>query len=306
MVDLSTKLGSLRLKNPITVASGTFGYGDEMSSIIDLNQLGALSVKGLTLQPRKGNFPRRIVETPSGMLNAIGLQNIGVNAFIQEKVPFLEKFSLAVIANINGESVEDYVELAKKLEPISRVDALEINLSCPNVKEGGMWFGQDPQKVYEITSKVKTIFKRTIITKLSPNVTRISDMAKAVEQAGGDAVAMVNTFVGMMINPWQKKPLLTQGHGGLSGPAIKPIALHMVWQVFQNTKIAILGMGGIESLEDVLSFLIAGSSAIALGTSNFYNPTLSMEILGELANALKKLNVNSIGELIGTLEIPKK
>jgi dihydroorotate dehydrogenase (NAD+) catalytic subunit len=302
-VDLTVELGRLRLKNPITVASGTFGYGEEFSEIIDLNQLGGIFVKGLTLKPRKGNPPQRIVETPSGMLNSIGLQNVGVDHFIEKKIPFLKKFDTKVLANINGTTVEEYEELALRLESVPEVSALEINLSCPNVKEGGIHFGSKPDKIFEVTSKVRKRFSRGVLTKLSPNVTDIVPMAEAVQAAKADGVSMVNTFVGMAIDIYKRRPILKSITGGLSGPAIKPIAVRMIHEVYSKLDIPILGMGGIGTVEDVLEFLIAGASAISVGTANFYDPTAPIKILETLKKHMIKFEISSLKEITGSLKV---
>lgn len=302
-MDLTVELGRLRLKNPITVASGTFGYGEEFSEIIDLNQLGGIFVKGLTLKPRKGNPPQRIVETPSGMLNSIGLQNVGVDHFIEKKIPFLKKFDTKVLANINGTTVEEYEELALRLESVPEVSALEINLSCPNVKEGGIHFGSKPDKIFEVTSKVRKRFSRGVLTKLSPNVTDIVPMAEAVQAAKADGVSMVNTFVGMAIDIYKRRPILKSITGGLSGPAIKPIAVRMIHEVYSKLDIPILGMGGIGTVEDVLEFLIAGASAISVGTANFYDPTAPIKILETLKKHMIKFEISSLKEITGSLKV---
>jgi dihydroorotate dehydrogenase (NAD+) catalytic subunit len=302
-VDLTVELGRLRLKNPITVASGTFGYGEEFSEIIDLNQLGGIFVKGLTLKPRKGNPPQRIVETPSGMLNSIGLQNVGVDHFIEKKIPFLKKFDTKVLANINGTTVEEYEELALRLESVPEVSALEINLSCPNVKEGGIHFGSKPDKIFEVTSKVRKRFSRGVLTKLSPNVTDIVPMAEAVQAAKADGVSMVNTFVCMAIDIYKRRPILKSITGGLSGPAIKPIAVRMIHEVYSKLDIPILGMGGIGTVEDVLEFLIAGASAISVGTANFYDPTAPIKILETLKKHIIKFEISSLKEITGSLKV---
>ncbi|MBI1871231.1 MAG: dihydroorotate dehydrogenase [Chlamydiae bacterium] len=302
-MNLSVQLGRLKLKNPVTVASGTYGYGEEFSELVDLNQLGGIAVKGLTLKPRKGNPPQRIVETPSGMLNSIGLQNVGVDTFIEKKIPFLKKFDTQVIANINGVSDEEYEELAKRLEPIQEVAALEINLSCPNVKEGGIHFGSKPDKIYEVTSRVRKAFSRGVLTKLSPNVTDIVPMAEAVEAAGADGISMVNTLVGMAIDVERRQPVLKSITGGLSGPAIKPIALRMVYEVHSKLDIPILGMGGIATVEDALEFLMAGATAISIGTANFYNPLTPLKILDGLKKYMEKFNFKKISEITGSLKV---
>ncbi|MBI1883380.1 MAG: dihydroorotate dehydrogenase [Chlamydiae bacterium] len=296
-MNLSVELGRLKLKNPVTVASGTFGYGEEFSQLIDLNELGGIFVKGLTLKPKKGNPPQRIVETPSGMLNSIGLQNVGVEAFIQKKIPFLKKYNTAILANINGVTVEEYEEIAERLNAIPEVAALEINLSCPNVKEGGIHFGTNPDKVYEVTSRVRKKFSRAVLTKLSPHVTDIVAMAEAVRSAGADAVSVINTLIGMAFDIDRRKPVLKSITGGLSGPAIKPVALRLVYEIHSKVNIPILGMGGISTAEDAVEFILAGSTAISIGTANFYDPLAAVKILKGLKDYMKKFGFKNINEL---------
>lgn len=302
-MNLSVELGRFKLKNPVTVASGTFGYGEEYADVFDLNQLGAIAVKGLTLKPRKGNEPQRIVETPLGMLNSIGLQNVGVDAFIREKIPFLKQYDIQIIANINGETTEEYEALAERLNSVPEVAAVEINLSCPNVKAGGIHFGTDPEKIYEVTSKVRAKFSRAVLTKLSPNVTDIVPMAEAVRKAGGDAVCVINTLLGMAIDIHKRRPVIKSKVGGLSGPAIKPIAIRFVHEIHQNVDIPILGMGGISTPEDAIEFLIAGASAIAIGTANFYDPLASIKILEGLKSYMIESNLLNVSDLIGSLKL---
>lgn len=296
-LNLNVKLGSLELKNPITVASGTFGYGEEYSGLIDLNKIGGIAVKGLTLKPRKGNAPQRIVETPSGMLNSIGLQNVGVDDFIQKKVPFLRQYDTKIIANINGICDEEYEEVAHRLNSVQEVAAVEINLSCPNVKEGGIHFGTNPDRIYEVTSKVRKQFNRGVLTKLSPNVTHIVPMAEAVQSAGADGVSMINTLVGMAIDIYKRRPAIHSVTGGLSGPAIKPVAVRMIYEVRQKLDIPILGMGGISRIEDVIEFLMAGATAVSVGTANFYDPALSARLVLELEEFMKRNSFSNIDEI---------
>jgi len=300
--NLNARLGRLELKNPVTVASGTFGYGEEYSGLIDLNCLGGVAVKGLTLKPRKGNAPQRIVETPSGMLNSIGLQNVGVDDFIRKKIPFLKQFDTKVIANINGVCDEEYEEVAHRLNEVKEVAAVEINLSCPNVKEGGIHFGTNPDRIYEVTSKVRKQFMRGVLTKLSPNVTNIVPMAEAVQSAGADGVSMINTLVGMAIDIYKRRPAIHSITGGLSGPAIKPVAVRMIYEVRRKLDIPILGMGGISRIEDVIEFLMAGATAVSVGTANFYDPTLSARLVDELGDFMRKNGFRSIAEINGALK----
>ncbi|MDP3980201.1 MAG: dihydroorotate dehydrogenase [Chlamydiota bacterium] len=302
-MNMAVELGRLKLKNPITVASGTFGYGEEYSSIVDLNRIGAVIVKGLTLKPRHGNPPPRIAETPSGMLNAIGLQNVGVDCFVKEKVPFLSCFDTAIIANINGSTIDEYRELAKILNKVDEVSALEINLSCPNVREGGIHFGTMPEKVFELTDAVRVVYDKAVLVKLSPNITDIIPLARAAVEAGADGVSVINTLLGMAVDIRKRKPVLKNITGGLSGPAIKPVALRMVHEIYQHVPVPILGMGGISSVEDVLEFLIVGASAVSIGTANFINPCTSIQILDKLISYMNENNIVDICDLTGSLKI---
>lgn len=295
--NLEVNIAGIKMKNPVMVASGTFGYGEEYGQLIDLNMLGAIVVKGITLLPKQGNSPPRIVETPCGMLNAIGLENVGVERFIKEKLPYLQQFNTPVIVNIAGKSVEEYVKLAKNLDGL--VDGLEVNISCPNVAKGGLQFGQDPSLTYEVVSKVRQATKLPLITKLSPNVTDIKIIAKSAEDAGGDAISLINTILGMAIDVNTKKPILANIKGGLSGPAIKPIALRMVFEVAQVVKVPIVGQGGIMNATDALEFIIAGATAIAVGTANFVDPTAAIKIIEGIEDYLIKNNISRISELIG-------
>jgi len=298
---LGVTVGPLHLQNPLLTASGTFGYGAEYAPFINLNRLGALIVKGLSLKPRAGNPPPRIVETAAGMLNAVGLQNVGVRAFIAEKLPFLRDFAVPVIANIFGETVEEYQEVAALLEQAGGISALELNISCPNVKKGGVAFGADPTLAAEVTAKVKAASSLPLIVKLTPNVTDIATIAASVEDAGADALSLINTITGMSVNVENRTPRLKNITGGLSGPAIKPIALRMVWQVVQRVKIPVIGCGGIATAEDALEFLIVGARAVQVGTANFVNPLAITDILSGLDDYLKKHQLSHIGEIIGTL-----
>jgi dihydroorotate dehydrogenase (NAD+) catalytic subunit len=293
-------LGRLKLKNPVMTASGTFGYGEEYADYVDLNRLGAIVVKGLSLKPRLGNPPPRIMETAGGMLNAIGLQNIGVDAFIAEKLPFLQKFDAKVIANIYGETYAEYVKVAKKLSMAKGVHALEINISCPNVKKGGVSFGSDPKTAAEVTRKVKDETDLMVIVKLTPNVTDIAAIAEAVEKAGADAISLINTLAGMSADLEKRKPNLRNITGGLSGPAIKPVALRMVWQVVQRVSVPVIGIGGIMTAEDALEFLILGAKAIQIGTANFINPHATIDILEGMQNYLQCNKIKDINQIIGT------
>lgn len=280
-------IAGVKFKNPVIAASGCFGYGEEYAEIFDLNKLGGIVTKGISLKPQRGNKTPRIVETPSGMLNAIGLQNVGLKVFIKEKLPFLQKLETRVIVNIYGEKIEEYFELAQKLSEENGISFLEVNVSCPNVKKGGMVFGHDPKVVFKLVKEVKKNSKLPIIVKLSPNTDKIVEVAKSAEDAGADAVSLINTILGMAIDVKRRKPVLANITGGLSGPAIKPIALRMVWQVAKSVKIPVIGIGGITNYSDALEFMIAGAVAIQVGTANFVNPTVMLEII----EGLKKTTV---------------
>ncbi len=300
-LDLSVHIGGLTLKNPIMTASGTFGYGEEFSPFVTCSDLGAIVVKGISVAPRSGNPPPRIVETEGGMLNAIGLQNGGVDRFIESKIPMLRKLQATVIVNILGDSLEDYGELARRLDPLPEVHGIEVNISCPNVKKGGVAFGTMPEMSARVTTAVKENTTKPVIVKLSPNVTDITVIAKAVENAGADAVSLINTLIGMAIDVSSRRPKLANGIGGLSGPAIKPVALRMVYQVAQVVKIPVIGMGGIACLTDVLEFLIAGASAVQIGTANFVNPAVSGEMVRRLDKYLQQNN-HTLKDLVGSLQ----
>jgi len=298
---LSVRIGRLNLKNPVITASGTFGYGEEYSDIVDIKRLGALVTKTVTLSPRVGNAMPRMAETPSGLLNAIGLQNVGIKAFMEEKVPYLEKMDTLVIASIAGEDAGEFAELARELDGADAISAIEANLSCPNVK-GGVVPAQDESAVRKIIKSIKRVYRKPVIAKLSPNVTDITVMAKAAEGAGADAVSLVNTFLGMAIDIDKRVPKIANIRCGLSGPCIRPIAVRMVWDVYNAIKIPIIGMGGIITADDALEFIIAGATAIAVGTANFVNPRASIEILDGIEQYLKKNKIDDIRELIGSLK----
>lgn len=297
---LNVNVAGVHFKNPIIAASGTFGFGLEYKDYIDLNQLGGISVTGLTLEPRKGNPPPRIVETPSGILNSVGLQNPGVEYFIESVLPELKQYNTIIIANINGNSLDEYCHMASRLQQAD-IHMLELNLSCPNVKQGGVSFGTDPKMVYSITKAVKKHSYQPLVVKLTPNVTDITEIALAAQQGGADAISLVNTFLGMAIDVKTRRPVLGNITGGLSGPAIKPIALRMVWQVSKVVDIPIIGMGGIMTGQEVVEFLLAGATAVSVGTANLVSPNSMIEILNELKNYMLNNKIFDIHELIGGL-----
>lgn len=297
--DISVKLGALELSNPVIAASGTFGYGLEFIPFVDLNRLGGLCTKGLSLKPRLGNPVPRVFETASGMLNAIGLENVGLEKFRDEKLPLLKKYQTRIIANFFGETVREYAEMAEQLSALERLDALEMNISCPNVEEGGLAFSANPQIVEQVVKAVRPATPKFLIVKLSPNVTNICEIAQAAEAAGADAVSLVNTYVGMAMDIDTGKPFLANGTGGLSGPAIKPIALNMVYQVTRAVSIPVIGMGGIRTAEDALEFLMAGASAVQVGTANFFDPTATVKIIEGISRWCSKKGIRKLDELRG-------
>ncbi|MGV3487795.1 MAG: dihydroorotate dehydrogenase [Tuberibacillus sp.] len=296
---LQVNLPGLKMKNPVMPASGCFAFGKEYGALYDLNELGAIAIKAATREPRFGNPTPRVAETTGGMLNAIGLQNPGVDKIICEELPRLSEYHIPIVANIAGSTVDDYVYTAKRLSEIQNVSALELNISCPNVKEGGIQFGTVPETAAALTEKVKTVSKVPVYVKLSPNVTDIVAMAKAVEEAGADGLSMINTLFGMRIDLKTMKPVLANKTGGLSGPAIKPVAIRMIYQVSQAVTIPIIGMGGIQSADDVIEFLLAGASAVAIGTANFVDPFICPKIIKELPEKLNAYGVQHISELVG-------
>jgi len=300
--DLRVRIGALELRNPVLTASGTFGYAREFANLVNLHRLGGVIVKGISLLPRHGNPPPRIIETACGMLNAIGLENVGVDRFITEKMPFLEGISSPIIVNILGDSIEEYRQLSEKLDVVPGISAIEVNISCPNVKKGGVAFGSDPQMAAAVTKAVKENTSLPVIVKLSPNVSDITEIARAVEQAGADSVSLINTLIGMAVNLRTKRPHLANVIGGLSGPAIKPIALRMVYQVAGAVSIPIIGIGGIESTEDALEFMLAGATAVQIGTANFVNPRASEEVVEGLHDYVIRENLYSVRDMIGALE----
>jgi len=299
-INLKVNIAGLHLKNPVIAASGTFGFGREYSQFFDLNLLGGISVKGLTLKPRKGNPPPRIAETPGGILNSVGLQNPGVHAFIENEIPFLRKFNAAIIANASGNTIEEYEQMTEILSDAD-IDAIELNLSCPNVKEGCMSFGSTPHGVSSVVRRVRRFARKPLIVKLTPNVTDITEIAKAAEDAGADAVSLINTILGMAIDAKTRRPVLANITGGLSGPCVKPIALRMVYQVYQAVSIPIIGMGGISNGTDAVEFLLAGASAVMVGTAGFVNPMAWVETIQGIENYMRENNVKDVRELTGGL-----
>jgi len=304
--NLEVEIDGIKLKNPVMTASGTFGYGEEFSPFIDLDKLGAMVLKGITLKPKMGNPPSRIIETPSGMLNSIGLQNVGVEMLIKEKLPYLKKFNTPVIINISGDTIEEYVELARRLGGVSEekgIAGLEVNISCPNVKKGGMVWGTDAKATYKIINNIRKTTSLPLIIKLTPNVTDIKTIAQVAEEAGADALSLINTLLGMAVDIDSRKPKLANISGGLSGPAVKPVALWMVWQVFQTVNIPVIGIGGIIKVEDALEFIIAGARAIEIGTANFVNPKVTIEIIEGIEKYLIENNIKDVNELVGSMKI---
>ena len=299
MGNLSVNIKGLKLKNPVLTASGTFGYGEEYADLIDLNRLGGIIVKGTTINHREGNPYPRMVETPSGMLNAVGLQNHGVNYFINNIYPRIKDYDTEIIVNVSGAKVEDYVDVCERLQPLDKINAIELNISCPNVKQGGMAFGTTCSGASQVVSAAREAWHKTLIVKLSPNVTDIAEIARAVESEGADAVSLVNTFLGMSIDVERRTPHLSTITGGLSGPCIRPIAVRMVWQVAKAVKIPVIGLGGIMNGRDALEFILAGATAVQVGTANFVDPTVTMKIMDDIEDYCRRHHVSSMSELIG-------
>lgn len=299
---LKVNIGALELKNPVMTASGTFGYGTEYADFIDLSRLGGILVKGTTLEPREGNDYPRMAETPSGMLNSVGLQNKGVHYFVSDIYPVIKKYDTNIIVNVSGSTLEDYVACTEALVGLDKIPAIELNVSCPNVKEGGMAFGTSCASAAQVVRAVRKVYDKTLIVKLSPNVTDIAEIALAVEAEGADSISLVNTFLGMSIDAEKRRPRLSTITGGLSGPCIKPIALRMVWQVYKAVKVPIIGMGGISNWEDAIEFILAGSTAIQIGTYNFINPAVSVEVVDGILDYMDRHNIDSINDLIGKLD----
>ena len=303
MANLNINIGKLQLKNPVMTASGTFGYGTEFSDFMDVSRIGGIFVKGTTIRDRQGNPYPRMAETPSGMLNAVGLQNKGVDYFIDHIYPTIKDIDTNIIVNVSGSTIEDYVETAEKLNSLEKIPAIELNISCPNVKEGGMAFGTSCLSAAQVVKSVRMAYKNELIVKLSPNVTDISEIALAVEAEGADSVSLINTLLGMAINAEKRKPVLSTITGGLSGPAVKPIALRMVWQVAQAVKIPVIGLGGIMNAADAIEFLLAGASAIQIGTANFIDPTVSIKVIDGINDYLDRHGFQSVHEIVGVLEV---
>lgn len=303
MVDLKVNLGTIQLKNPVMTASGTFGYGTEYADFMDVSRIGGIVVKGTTLRDRQGNAYPRMAETPSGMLNAVGLQNKGVDYFVNHIYPEIKDVNTSIFVNVSGSTIEDYIETAAKINELDKIPGIELNISCPNVKEGGMAFGTSCPSAAQVVKAVRKVYSKELMVKLSPNVTSISEIAKAVEAEGADSVSLINTLLGMAIDADKRKPILSTVTGGLSGPAVKPVALCMVWQVAKSVKIPVVGMGGIMDARDAIEFLLAGASAVQIGTANFIDPTVSVKVLEGIETYLLQHNFSSVNEIIGALEI---
>lgn len=301
MAKLNINIGALECKNPVLTASGTFGYGHEFADFIDLNRLGGFIVKGTTINYREGNPYPRMIETPSGMLNAVGLQNKGVDYFIEHIYPSLTDYETNVIVNVSGASIDDYVRCAEKLAPLDKIPAIEVNISCPNVKQGGMAFGTTTDGAASVTKAIRNVFPRTMIVKLSPNVTSIADIAKAVEAEGADSVSLINTLMGMSIDIERQRPYLSTITGGLSGPAVRPVAVRMVWQVAKAVNIPIIGLGGIMNGRDAIEFMLAGATAVEVGTANFIDPSVTMKIIDFINEYCDRHGVDDINDIIGII-----
>lgn len=301
MPDLSINIAGLHFKNPVTTASGTFGYGDEFLDFIDLGRLGGIFVKAVTGKNRDGNAYPRMAETPSGMLNSVGLQNKGVDHFCHEIYPRIRNFNTHIIVNVSGSTIGEYVEVAERINELEKVTAIELNISCPNVKLGGMAFGTVPAMATEVTAEVRKVYKKVLMVKLSPNVTSITDLAKAVVDGGADVITLINTLLGMAIDSERRRPVLSTITGGLSGPAIKPVALRMVWQVHKAVSVPVIGLGGIMNATDAIEFILAGASAIQVGTANFIDPTVSVKIVDGIEDYMKRHKINALTDLVGAL-----
>ena len=303
MADLSVNIGELKTKNPVMTASGTFGYGQEFEDFIDIARIGGIIVKGTTLHRREGNPYPRMAETPSGMLNAVGLQNKGVNYFVEHIYPKIKDTDTNIIVNVSGSAIEDYVKTAEIINELVNIPAIELNISCPNVKQGGMAFGVSAAGACDVISAVRSVYKKTLIVKLSPNVTDITEIARAAEASGADSVSLINTILGMAIDAEKRSPLLSTVTGGLSGPAVKPIALRMVWQVAKAVKIPIIGLGGIMDWKDAVEFMLAGATAVQIGTANFIDPAVTVKVIDGINNYLDRHGYSSVKDIIGALEV---
>ncbi|WP_373825083.1 dihydroorotate dehydrogenase [Bacteroides heparinolyticus] len=303
MADLNVNIGELQMKNPVMTASGTFGYGLEFADFIELARIGGIIVKGTTIHKREGNPYPRMAETPSGMLNAVGLQNKGVHHFVEHIYPSIKDIQTNMIVNVSGSAIEDYVETAAIINELDKISAIELNISCPNVKQGGMAFGVTSKGAEEVVKAVRSVYKKTLIVKLSPNVTDITEIARAVENGGADSVSLINTLLGMAIDAEHRRPILSTVTGGLSGAAVKPIALRMVWQVSKAVKIPVIGMGGIMNWKDAVEFMLAGATAIQIGTANFIDPTVTVKVAEGIDDYLNRHNYTSVKDIIGALEV---
>ena len=303
MADLNVNIGKLQMKNPVMTASGTFGYGEEFQDFINIERIGGIIVKGTTLHKREGNPYPRMAETPSGMLNAVGLQNKGVDYFVNSIYPRIKDVNTNMIVNVSGSAIEDYVKTAEIINELDKIPAIELNISCPNVKQGGMAFGVSAKCAYEVVKAVREAYKKTLIVKLSPNVTDITEIARAAEDAGADSVSLINTLLGMAIDAERRRPILSTITGGMSGAAVKPIALRMVWQVAKSVNIPVIGLGGIMNWKDAIEFILAGASAIQIGTANFIDPTITVKVIDGINDYLERHKYNSISDIVGALEI---
>jgi dihydroorotate dehydrogenase (NAD+) catalytic subunit len=302
MADLTTKIGTMTMKNPVMTASGTFGYGREYSDFMDISRIGGIIVKGTTIQPREGNPYPRMAEVSSGMLNAVGLQNKGADYFIKEIYPMIREIDTNMIINVSGSSIDTYVECAEKMAALEHIPAIELNISCPNVKQGGMAFGVCASSAAEVVRAVRKVYPKMLIVKLSPNVTDITEIARAAEAEGADSVSLINTMLGMAIDAENRKPVLSTVTGGLSGPCVKPVALRMVWQTAQAVKIPVIGLGGISSWKDAVEFMLAGAAAVQIGTYNFVDPVISMKVIDGIGDYCNRHGFQSVSEIIGALE----
>ena len=305
MANLNVKIGQLEMKNPVMTASGTFGYGEEYADFIDITKIGGIIVKGTTLHKREGNPYPRMAETPSGMLNAVGLQNKGVDYFVNHIYPRIKQIDTQMIVNVSGSAIEDYVATAERINELDKIPAIELNISCPNVKQGGMAFGVTTQGAEEVTRAVREVYKKTLTGKLSPYVTSISDIAKAAEQGGADSGSLINTLLGMAIDAEKRQPILSTVTGGMSGAAVNPIALRMVWQVAKAVGIPVIGLGGIMNWKDAVEFILAGATAIQIGTANFIDPTVSLKVVEGINDYLNRHGFSSVTDIVGALEIPQ-